>query len=189
MCIRYFHAQCLLIFLFAAIAATSQERGLMLDLGSMSKVGFTGYITPHKAHFTPFLGIRYDHYGTRQENVNFLRIPFGIDFHFGNRVRFVFGAALYHSWLINYAGIELMDHNRSLWGGHLCVGWEVRMSSKFSMGLRFRNYRDLTPSHSIGMVSNSGGNYTSNQYLKDYFIGIQLKCRLNRDAKVENTGN
>lgn len=179
--IRYFQALCLLIFLYATFAGTSQERGLIFDFGSVSKVGINGFITPYKAHFTPFLGIRYEYYGTYKSRADFLRIPFGIDFHLGNGFRFLFGAALYHSWLINYKEERSHDLSRNLIGGHLSVGWEVRVSSKFSIGVRLRNYRDFTVSYRRSMISNSGNYYEESIYFKEYFIGMHLKYRFTKE--------
>lgn len=177
--IRYLYTWLLLISLVLSLKGDAQERGLMLDLGSMSNVGIVGYITPQKAHFTPYMGMYWNFMGSRQ----YFRIPFGLDFHFGNKFRFVFGAALYQSWVVRNRGPVWQNHAKSMMGGHIHLGFEAVLSPRFTLGMRWRRYRDLTVSYETTELSKMGDPYVLDHYYKERSINILVKYRLNNFEK------
>jgi hypothetical protein len=155
------------------------------DLSDYARIGIFYYYTPTKAFFSIKTGLTYDYKGQNSTNLNYLRVPLGLNFTIGHRIQCVFGCGFYSSFLIAYRRINDPNFedskNRFQLGvqGNLGVGFQV--SSRLSLSIIFQNNFDLTNMYKDQRTAPSGGEYSLDEKGYDGFIQVSLRRTLIKD--------
>ncbi len=151
-----------------------------IDKLDVYQVGIGYYVTPAKAAVTFQYGLQYFLRSNSEIRLNNIRIPIGLEFHVGNKIRFNFGGGLYVGYLFAYQVPELYFVHMNLRfrfqnGPYLNTGWEFKFAEVYSVNLSYQVDKDINEMF-IQHVSSPGGSpYTLAETGHDGFIFLTLK--------------
>lgn len=171
----------------------AQERGLSVDLGfgysggevnnvstfsgsptNCFRTGINYYLSPKEAIFNVMAGLSYDFRLSNSSNFHFLRLPIGMNFNLGKKLKFCFGYGLFGSYLFSYNSPITNNANRWQLGYHLNSGVEFKFSEYYSVGLKCRVFGDITTFYNKPALTHGGYEYTDPMRAKDNYISINL---------------
>lgn len=147
------------------------------------KIGGKYEYSPKKAYFKTICGISYDRRKLYNSNFNYLRIPFGIDFKFGNIVEFSAGAGLFLSYLFrshiqsDYLDKDnIEDVKRFQFGWYPNLGIKYQLNNTYLIKTTVQYNIDAVKMHERKVLS--GG---AEDYGRDLFVVIGLYYRITND--------
>lgn len=140
--------------------AQQKEAGLNIGYGKSAinqrigqsnyfQIGVNFYVQPKKTPFLLKAELNYDSRGNQDISFNYLKLPLGIDFVFGNELKFNIGGGFYGSYLFHYKGTENVsgykDSKKLLQIGWMAdIGFSYERSKMVTVFLTFQVNHDIT---------------------------------------------
>jgi hypothetical protein len=146
------------------------------------RLGVSYHFTPVKSVFSITSGLNYEAKWL-DYNIHFLKIPLGIDFHFGKKYEVVFGGGLNGSVLLGASANEISStfderKNRFQFGYYVNIGIGYQLNKKYNVRLTYVIDNDITDLYSKKIGGKMGGYYTEEYRSYNRFIQLTLKYQL-----------
>lgn len=147
------------------------------------RFGFCYYYSPKHSIFSLKTGIDYDYRAFEELKLNYLRIPFGLDFNIGKKIQFIIGAGLFTSCLIAYSELSENDDfanslNRFQLGWYGNIGLGIKLSQNYNLSIKYQYNADMTKMYEGTRYSPGGAKGTIDKKGYDSFIIMCLKFKL-----------
>jgi len=152
----------------------TEQRGLINafdnELSDYYLIGVKYYYTYINSYFRISSGLNYEHRDHKLYNLDYLKVPFGVDAITNGKVQFIAGAGLYLGYLISYEDFSEPDLAKELnpWnaGVNANVGIGYQLSTQLNFTLEYQQNYDLTHLFSNEFTSNTG------KTIKEDFYGF-----------------
>lgn len=139
--------------------------------------GFSYMYYPKKAFFNLNTGVNYSYRELSENNLylNYIRIPLGIDFILGKKIKFVLGTGFYLGALLNKNDIKAENSNLFQLGFSLKGGILLTITEKISLGSFYNKNEDITPIYTKEVFGISGNKEESIKIRgKDGFFSLGI---------------
>lgn len=169
----------------------TEQKGLISpidnDLYDYYLIGVKYYYTHINSYFRVSTGLNYEHRDHKIYDLDYLKIPLGIDVITKGKLQFIAGAGLYLGYLISYEDFSEPDLRKDLnpWnaGVNANTGFSYQLNPEFSFTLQYQQNYDLTHLYTDEFPSSNGKIVKQDYYGFDGFIKFGILYTLSVEGK------
>ena len=142
-------------------------------------IGLTGSYIPKQSIIEITTGLVYQNNVFQSSNLNYFRIPIGVDFVFGNKLNFVIGGGIYLSYLFLESGSVTEEFNETKHdfqiGYYFDSGVKYKINEKLSLFLIMKVDGDISPLYQSQIPTHDGTENYENIRSYDYQLLVGFK--------------
>lgn len=157
------------------------------NLDNYYLIGLKYYYTHINSNFRVSTGINYEHRDHKIYNLDYLKVPLGIDIITKGKVQFILGAGLYLGYLISYEDFSEPDLRKDLnpWnaGVNANIGLGYQIDTEFAITLEYQQNYDLTHLYTDEFPTSNGKIVKQDYYGFDGYMKLGILYTFSVEGK------
>jgi hypothetical protein len=127
---------------------------------------------------------------SNSKSINYIKVPLGVEFLFGRKIRFTLGTGIMVSALIHYSrsitDTDFVSHHSDILGGvYINMGIKIIFANSWNLFVKFQEEGNLSPLYSYDVKYNiEGKEMIEHDYLRTYGLiinaGVAYKIKLRK---------